>query len=131
MTNRYLFERINEITCRSRFRYEIERIDSEDLKTVRSKLLSIEGRFTKSYFEQVFQLIPEKLRPEGRKKFRAYDGVRNAFNLAYGVLSWKVHRALVKAKLEPYLGFLHSTAYSKPSLVCDFVDCTDILLKTF
>lgn len=31
-----------------------------------------------------------------------------------------MHRALVKAKLEPYLGFLHSIEYGKPSLVCDF-----------
>jgi CRISPR/Cas system-associated endonuclease Cas1 len=26
----------------------------------------------------------------------------------------------LKAKLEPYLGFLHSVQYGKPSLVCDF-----------
>ncbi|MCK4820032.1 CRISPR-associated endonuclease Cas1, partial [bacterium] len=37
----------------------------------------------------------------------------------YEVLSWKVHRAVIKAKLEPYLGFLHSVQYGKPSLVCD------------
>ena len=42
------------------------------------------------------------------------------FNLAYEMLSWKVHRALIKAKLEPFLVFLHSTQYGKPSLVCDF-----------
>jgi CRISPR-associated protein Cas1 len=35
------------------------------------------------------------------------------------VLQWKVHRAVIKAKLEPYLGFLHSIQYGKPSLVCD------------
>jgi len=40
--------------------------------------------------------------------------------LAYEILSWKVHRALITAKLEPYLGFLHSTQFGKPSLVCDF-----------
>jgi CRISPR-associated protein Cas1 len=40
--------------------------------------------------------------------------------LAYEVLAWKVHRALISAKLEPYLGFLHSEQFGKPSLVCDF-----------
>jgi len=35
------------------------------------------------------------------------------------MLAWKVHRALIKAHLEPYLGFLHSTQHGKPSLVCD------------
>ena len=61
----------------------------------------------------------EKLRPQKRKKFKAYDGTNNIFNLAYEILSWKVHKAVIKAKLEPYLGFLHSVQYGKPSLVCD------------
>jgi len=42
-----------------------------------------------------------------------------------------VHGALVKAKLEPYLGFLHSTAYSKPSLVCDFLELYRYLAEDF
>jgi CRISPR-associated protein Cas1 len=50
----------------------------------------------------------------------AYDGMNNLFNLAYEILAWKVHRALIKAKLEPYLGFLHSNQMGKLSLVCDF-----------
>jgi CRISPR-associated protein Cas1 len=54
------------------------------------------------------------------RTFKAYDGVNNIFNLAYEVLSRKVQHALIKAKLEPYLGSLHSTAIGKPSLICDF-----------
>ena len=114
-----------------RFGYEVERINSKSLKTVRSKLLPIEGKYTKRHFEQIFQLLPEKLMPASRKKSRAYDGINNAFNLAYEVLSWRVHRALVKAKLEPYLGFLHSTGYSKPSLVCDFLELYRYLAEDF
>jgi CRISPR/Cas system-associated endonuclease Cas1 len=59
---------------------------------------------TESYIKQIFGLLPEKLRPQKRKKFKAYDGTNNIFNLAYEVLSWKVHMAVIKAKLEPYLG---------------------------
>jgi len=70
------------------------------LEEARRKMVSIEGKFTQQYFGQILQLIPEKLRPEARKKYKAYDGINNAFNLAYEVLSWKVHRALIKAKLE-------------------------------
>ena len=76
-------------------------------------------------------MIPEKLRPESRKKYKAYDGINNAFNLAYEILSWKVHRALIKAKLEPYLGFLHSVQYGKPSLVCDFQELYRYLIDDF
>ncbi len=52
--------------------------------------MSIEGKYTQVYFRQILQLFPEKLRPESRRKFKAYDGINNIFNLAYEVLSWKV-----------------------------------------
>jgi CRISPR/Cas system-associated endonuclease Cas1 len=54
---------------------------------VRRKLISIERRFDEQYFPQIFQLMPEKIRPEARKTFKAYDGINNIFNLAYEVLS--------------------------------------------
>jgi len=112
-------------------RQKIERIQSESLKDIRRKLLTIEGNYAKQYFKQVFQLFPRKLKPKMRKTFKAYDGVNNTFNLAYEILSWKVHRALVKARLEPFLGFLHSVQYGKPSLVCDFMELYRYLIDDF
>ena len=97
-------------------------VKSEDLKRVRRKLVSLEGKFGQRYFGEIFKLIPEELRPERRKKFKAYDGVNNAFNLAYTVLKWRVYRAVLGAKLEPYLGFVHSEQFGKPSLVCDLME---------
>ena len=94
-------------------------------------LHGIEGRYTKRYFDQIFGLLPEPIRPESRKNFKAYDGTNNIFNLAYEMLSWKIHRALIKAKLEPYLGFLHSVQYGKPSLVCDFQELYRYLVDDF
>lgn len=76
-------------------------------------------------------LFPECLRPEHRRTFKAYDGLNNLFNLGYEVLSWKVHRALINAKLEPYLGFLHSEQFGKPSLVCDFQELYRYLIDDF
>jgi len=93
--------------------------------------MSIEGKFTRKYFREVLKLMPEDLRPERRKTFKAYDGINNTFNLAYAVLSWKVHRALIKAKLEPYLGFLHSVEFGKPALVCDFEEIYRYLIDDF
>jgi CRISPR-associated protein Cas1 len=98
----------------------IEDNKSEDLETARKKLILIESHNAKRYFNQIFSLFPESIRPEGRTGFRAYDGLNNVFNFAYYVLKCRIHKALLKAKLEPYLGFLHSVQYGKPSLVCDF-----------
>ena len=93
--------------------------------------MQIEAKFSQFYFRQLLQLIPEKIRPESRKNFKAYDGVNNLFNLAYELLAWKVHRALIVAKLEPYLGFLHSEQFGKPSLVCDFQELYQYLIDNF
>jgi CRISPR-associated protein Cas1 len=112
-------------------RYELERLESESLEHARRKLIAVEAKYSKRYFSQVFKLFPERLRPSSRETFQAYDGINNAFNLAYEVLSWKVHRALIKAKLEPYLGFLHSLQFGKPSLVCDFQELYRYLIDDF
>jgi CRISPR-associated protein Cas1 len=109
----------------------IDAIETKDLKTLRRKLMQIEAKFSQFYFKQVFQLIPERIRPESRRTFKAYDGVNNLFNLAYELFAWKVHRALVSAKLEPYLGFLHSEQFGKPSLVCDFQELYRHLIDDF
>ncbi len=37
----------------------------------------------------------------------------------------------MKAKLEPYLGFLHSVQHGKPSLVCDFQDLYRYLIDDY
>jgi len=38
---------------------------------------------------------------------------------------------LLKAKLEPYLGFLHALQHGKPSLVCDFMELYRYLIDDF
>jgi CRISPR-associated protein Cas1 len=93
--------------------------------------MSIEGHSSDRYFSQIFSLLPELVRHEYRKTFKAYDGINNLLNLSYELLSWKVHHALIKAKLEPYLGFLHSLAEGKPSLICDFMELYRYLTDDF
>ena len=112
-------------------RKRIDKVEAESLEALRRKLTGIEGKATEHYFNHVFQLIPHNLRPDRRRTFKAYDGINNIFNLAYEMLSWKVHRAIVKAKLEPYLGFLHSLQHGKPSLVCDLQELYRHLIDDF
>jgi CRISPR-associated protein Cas1 len=114
-----------------KYLYKIDKIESDDLKQVRQLLTTIEGHFTKRYFHHLFTLFPEPLHPDVRKSYLAYDGLNNTFNLAYEVLAWKIHRALVKAKLEPFLGFLHSLQHGKPSLICDLQEVYRHLIDDF
>lgn len=111
---------------------KIEKIDTSDLKMLRRKLLPIEGKCSEFYFQQILSLFPSSMqKTKNRSTFRAYDGLNNTFNFAYALLKWKVHCALINAKLEPYLGFLHSEETYKPSLVCDMMELYRHLVDDF
>jgi len=110
---------------------KLNRIQMDRKLSFRKRLISIEGKNAEHYFNQIFKLFPEWLRPKIRKTYKAYDGLNNLFNLAYEILKWKVHIALIKARLEPYLGFVHSLAHGKPSLICDFQDLYRYLIDEF
>jgi CRISPR-associated protein Cas1 len=113
------------------FKAKIQSLNSKSLKEVRKRLLPIEGKASDFYFHQIFKLFPKSLRIEKRRSFKAYDGVNNTFNLAYTVLRYRVHSAILKAHLEPFLGFVHSEAHSKPSLVCDMMEIYRSLIDNF
>jgi len=101
---------------------KINSLESDSLSMLRKRLLPIEGKASEHYFKEIFQLLPRNIRIENRRTFKAYDGINNTFNLTYALLKWKVQIALLKARLEPYLGFLHSEEVGKPSLVCDMLE---------
>ena len=108
-----------------------DKFPEDGLNRLRAKLLPIEGRASWYYFKQIFQLFPESFRPEKRTGFKAYDGLNNTFNLAYRILSFKVMRALIVAKLEPYLGFYHTIKFGQSSLVHDFMEIYRYLMDDF
>jgi CRISPR-associated protein Cas1 len=101
----------------------VGRLEETNLKALRRKLLAIEGRCANTYFEQLFLLFDKNIRKsDNRKTYQAFDGLNNFLNYSYSLLRWRVYCALTKAKLEPYLGFLHSEQFGKPSLLCDIME---------
>jgi len=112
--------------------YELETtIKLGDLRDVRKNFIGVEGKHAIYYYNNIFKLFPEKIRPKDRRTYKAYEGTNNIFNLAYEMLKSKVYRAIINAKLEPYLGFLHSIQFGKPSLVCDFQELYRYLIDDF
>jgi CRISPR-associated protein Cas1 len=110
---------------------KVEGLNCDSLRDARYRLNQIEGKASQHYFNEIFSLFPEKIRPERRVGFKAYDGLNNVFNFGYYVLKCRVYKALLKAKLEPYLGFLHALQHGKPSLVCDFMELYRYLIDDF
>jgi CRISPR-associated protein Cas1 len=126
LLRKYGLRRIDYFRCFE----EIKAVEAE-LPIARNRLMSIEGKYSKQYFAQIFGLFKEPIRPVGRKTHKAYEIVNNILNLGYAVLFWKIQIALMKAKLEPYLGFLHSTQWGLPSLVLDFQELYRYLVDDF
>jgi len=109
----------------------VKSLEENDARALRIKLTNIESVCSRNYFDQVFGMFYDYLRPEGRKGYKAFDKLNNLLNLGYELLSWRVHIALLRARLEPFLGYLHSPAWGKPSLVCDFVELYRYLIDNF
>jgi len=124
---KYGLEQLDLSTLKGR----IEGLNCGSLKEARYRLNQIEGKASQHYFNEIFKLFPEWLRPERRVGFKAYDGLNNVFNFGYYVLKCRVYRALLKAKLEPFLGYLHALQRGKPSLVCDFMELYRYLIDDF
>ena len=110
---------------------KITNLPEDNVASARRRLTGYEGKCSEAYFTQLLQLIPKCIRPKRRMKFKAYDGFNNLLNLAYELLKAKAHIAILNAKLEPHLGFLHSLQYGKPSLVCDFQELYRHLMEDF
>ena len=96
---------------------EIEKVNGEKIDFVRDKLLGYEGYGASIYFRCLNKVFPiEKREPEGQ------DVYNMALNYGYGILYSEVERSCILAGLDPYLGFLHTDRYGKPSMVLDMVE---------
>lgn len=112
-----------EKTLKSPNLQDIKNVKAEKItQNVRLKLNRIEENFSKYFYGQIFSILPKWIRPKKRIHRNAIESGNNLLNLSFEVLNWKVMKAILKSKLEPYLGFLHSIQYAKPSLVCDLVE---------
>jgi CRISPR-associated protein Cas1 len=92
------------------------------LDQIRGSLMGLEGRAGGIYWKAVNLMLPERFRFEGRSRNPAQDEFNCLLNYAYGVLYGSVERACVLAGLDPYVGFVHTDHYNKPSLVFDLIE---------
>jgi len=74
------------------------------------------------YWQALSKLVPPEAAFEGRVTLRASDTVNQCLNYVYGILYGEVWRALVKAGLDPYFGFIHGSERNQGSLVFDLIE---------
>jgi len=93
----------------------------------RQTMLGIEGMASRTYFEALSSIMPEKFKFKARSRNPATDEFNAMLNYGYGVLYSMVEKACIIAGLDPYIGFLHTDNYNKKSLVFDIIE----MFRTF
>lgn len=99
-----------------------EELQHEDLDEFRLKMFAIEGQASAKYWETVEILIRAKSTFKGREHQGAKDLVNCMLNYGYGMLYTRVAEAIIKARLNPCLSYLHKPEGSRPSLVFDLIE---------
>ncbi len=95
---------------------------SGNVNELRQEILGLEGIASKHYFEALSTVMPEGFEFKGRSRRPAKDQFNCALNYGYGILYGEIERACILAGLDPYIGFLHTDDYNKPSFVFDVIE---------
>jgi len=98
------------------------------IETNRQKILGEEGYSSKCYFETLGKLVQKKFSFTGRSRRPATDPFNCYLNYGYGILYSRITSAIILAGLDPFLGFLHTDRYNKPSLVFDVIEAFRIIV---
>ncbi|MGQ9788844.1 MAG: CRISPR-associated endonuclease Cas1 [Candidatus Hadarchaeaceae archaeon] len=95
---------------------------ADSIDKVRNDMFALEGGCSRLYFKALSMIIPSEYGFTCRVKRPPTDPVNAALSYGYGILYGKVERACVLAGLDPYLGFLHTDRFGKPSMVLDMIE---------
>jgi CRISPR-associated protein Cas1 len=100
----------------------VETYQGLNIDEVRGQLLSVEGRASAIYWQQVASILEGKVDFPGREHRGAEDPFNSMLNYGYGILYSQLWSAILLAGLEPFAGFMHVDRPGKPSLVLDLIE---------
>lgn len=101
---------------------EINQFNDDSLDSLRGKLLSVEGRASSVYWDLISKHLDEYIDFETRVRQGAKDTVNCMLNYRYGMLYARVWEAVVRARLNPCISYLHAFQDYKPTLVFDLIE---------
>jgi CRISPR-associated protein Cas1 len=107
---------------------ELDGLEAERIDDVRERLLGIEGKASKQYWDALSLVIPEEYRFNGRRGIEigspryARDIVNAMLNYGYSILLAECVKAVELVGLDPYAGFLHVDVSGRSSLAIDLME---------
>ena len=96
--------------------------DKTPLDKIRLQIMAYEGNAAQSYWQQFKTLVADETDFEKREHQGARDLVNMLLNYGYGILYGRMWSAVLNARLNPSVSFLHTPQYNKPTLVFDMVE---------
>lgn len=93
-----------------------------DLESFRLSIFGIEGQASARYWEIMAIIVNTHFTFAGRERQGATDLVNCMLNYGYGILYSRVSEAIIRARLNPNLSYLHKPENNRPSLVYDLIE---------
>jgi CRISP-associated protein Cas1 len=87
-----------------------------------AKIRATEGQVSKIYFECINKHLPYRFQFSKRSRRPAQDMTNSMLNFCYGMLYGHIESALIKAGLDPFIGFFHRDEYNRPVLTYDVIE---------
>jgi len=97
----------------------LQKIDEVEALTA---LQGLEGHASALYYRAFKNLLRQDFGFVARVRRPPTDPVNSMLSFGYTLLVYNVQAAVRIAGLDPFLGFLHATEYSRPSLVLDLME---------
>lgn len=101
---------------------KLKKIEFNPEKDYRKDIMAIEAQAAIVYWELVRELINDDSDFTGRERKGAKDLVNSMLNYGYAILYARVIEAILGARLNIGISFLHVCSTSKPSLAFDFIE---------
>lgn len=101
---------------------QLHKVPTSPVPEAANAIRIIEAHASKAYFKTLSDLLPTEYQFDGRSRQPAQD-IFNAFlNYGYGILYRQVDKALAKAGLSAYGGFLHTMERNQKAFLFDIVE---------
>ncbi|HOK79949.1 MAG TPA: CRISPR-associated endonuclease Cas1 [bacterium] len=91
-------------------------------KTQVSSVLGVEGRSSAVYFECFAKMLRKNFQFSGRMKRPPPDPINSLLSLGYSLITNEMFSVVCGIGFDPYIGFLHSLEYGRPSLPLDLIE---------
>ncbi len=86
------------------------------------EVMGYEGSAARMYFQGISSFLPEDFRFEKRTRQPPTDPFNSMLSFGYTLLMYDFYSAIERARLSPYIGYLHAMRDGHPALASDLME---------